>query len=61
MSKIEADKMDGQALENQTRRIGLQAMLSEKVVDAKEDHSCQQTALKERFAATGEPSEAPKG
>lgn len=60
MSEIVAGKIDPKAQENQSRRIGLQSRLAEKVVDAKEDHGCQQKALKARFASNGEPSEAPK-
>ena len=45
--------------EVETRRIGLQDRLKEKVVDAKHDQSALDRARNARFAATGEPSEAP--
>ena len=52
-------KIDPKAQEVETRRIGLQDRLAEKVVDAQEDKSCHDRARKARFAATGEPEVAP--
>lgn len=56
----EAGKIEPKAVENTTRRIGLQDRLAEKVVDAKEDKSCHQRAKDARFTSTGEPSAAPQ-
>jgi hypothetical protein len=55
----EAGKIDPKAQENQSRRIGLEQKLKEKVVDAKEDKTCHQKAKDALFATTGEPSLAP--
>lgn len=61
MSKeIKADVIDPKAVENTSRRIGLQSKLAEKVVDATEDKQVQKTALSQRVKATGEPSAAPR-
>jgi len=45
--------------EVETRRIGFQDRLKEKVVDAKHDQSALDRARQGRFKSTGEPSEAP--
>ena len=50
----EAGKIDAKAQENESRRIGLQDRLKEKVVDAKEDTKAHDLARNARFAATGE-------
>jgi hypothetical protein len=55
----EAEKIDPKAQENQSRRIGLQDKLRQDVEVAKEDHDCLKRARAARFAATGEPSQAP--
>jgi len=52
-------KIDPKAQENQSRRIGLQDRLREDVKDAKQDNDCLNRARAARFAATGEPSQAP--
>ena len=55
----EQQKIDPKAQENQSRRIGLQDKLRQDVKVAKEDHDCLKRAKRARFAATGEPSQAP--
>ncbi len=45
--------------EVETRRLGLQGRLREDVKDAKQDNDCLKRARAARFAATGEPSQAP--
>jgi hypothetical protein len=57
----DAPKIDPNAREVQTRRIGLQNRLKEKVVDAKQDPTAHKRARDARFAATGEPRKAGKG
>ncbi len=54
-----ADKIDPKAQEHESRRIGLQDRLAEKVVDTKHDQKALDAARKGRFDATGEPSQAP--
>jgi hypothetical protein len=54
-----AGKIDPKSREVETRRIGLQDRLAEKVVDAKEDSDCHRKARNDRFDITGEPSETP--
>ena len=51
MSKvIKEDVPNASQQEVETRRIGLQDKLAEKVVDAQEDKECQNEALKARQA-----------
>ena len=52
-------KIDPKAQEHESRRIGLQDRLKERVKDAVEDPACVKRAKQQRFDATGEPSEAP--
>jgi hypothetical protein len=59
MSEMKAGVIDPKAVENTTRRIGLQSKLSEKVVNARENPIALGKARAARFTATGEPSLAP--
>jgi hypothetical protein len=56
----EETKIDPKSREVETRRIGLENRLKEKVVDAKHDPTAQKRARDARFASTGEPCEASK-
>ena len=56
----EAGKIDPKSQEVETRKIGNQARLAEKVVEkAPEDPGCLNRARDARFASTGEPEVAP--
>jgi hypothetical protein len=48
MSEKKAEVIDSRSREVETRRIGLQDKLAEKVVDAKLDTTCQKAALAAR-------------
>jgi hypothetical protein len=48
-----AENIDPKSKEVETRRIGLQDKLAEKVVDAVEDKSAQKDALKKRQRIQG--------
>jgi hypothetical protein len=53
MKSIKEDVPNADQREVETRRIGLQDKLVEKVVDAKEDKSAQKDSLKERQRLQG--------
>jgi hypothetical protein len=56
----DAPKIDPKSREVETRRIGLENRLKEKVVDAKHDPTAQKSALESRLNSTGEPRTAGK-
>jgi hypothetical protein len=53
MKSIKEDVPNANQREVETRRIGLQDRLAEKVLDAVEDKSAQKDALKERQSIQG--------
>jgi hypothetical protein len=53
MKSIKEDVPQASQREVETRRIGLQDRLAEKVADAEEDKSAQKDALKERQRLQG--------
>ncbi len=56
---MKPDKISPDAVENTTRRIGLEAKLKEPVKNAVEDPACLVLAKSKRFDANGEPKQAP--
>ena len=58
--QMKEDTPSASRQQDETRKIGHQARLAEKVVDAAANKDAHQNAKNNRFAVTGEVSKAPK-